>query len=118
MSARDMFAMRQDDLPANISEPAAPAPSQAPRDPFRADIFCFLAQAALMLVFSALVLDGGAMLRLVQIAFAGEWILIAIIAFRVRRGRPYTEDDRRAVRFGFWFLAVATKVIARLLGRY
>ena len=74
-----------------------------------------VAQHLPTLLFTAFLLDGGAMFRLAVFAVAAHWAVIITVMLR-RRASP-TAFDLGLIGIGFVPMAVVALVIAGLLGR-
>ncbi|MHB1037969.1 MAG: hypothetical protein ACYC35_26370 [Pirellulales bacterium] len=78
----------------------AEQPSLTARQKYADAIVTALVQHAIVLIFSALILDGGVLLRFCTIAVVASWICTLVIL--VRRPRQPTDCDIVLVKFGFW----------------
>jgi hypothetical protein len=82
---------------------------------YRTPLKFAVAQHFLALLFTAFLLDGGAMLRASLFAVAAHWVAIVIVMFR-RRSTPIA-FDLGLIRVGFAPVAVVAGIVAGLLGR-
>ena len=67
----------------------------------RSDLALAIAQQAVLLLFTALLLDGGFMFRVCCVAAIAHWV--AMVLVRIRRPAEPTTLDTGVVKFGFLF---------------
>lgn len=75
-----------------------------------------IAQQMPLLVFSALILDGGVLFRVVLVATIAFWCFILVFMAR-RRDKP-TNVDTLFIKYGIWVLFLIACAFVILLGRY
>jgi hypothetical protein len=74
-----------------------------------------VAQQAVMLLFSALLLDGGLALRICTFGAVGAWAFNIVIL--ARRPRSPTPTDVSIVKYSFWLAVLVAWVLAGIMGR-
>ena len=82
----------------------------------RSPLLYFLIEAGISLALSALVLDGGQVLRITAIAVIVQLGVILSISFR--RGSNWTNGDLFLMKWGLVFTLVAGLLIASFIGRF
>ncbi len=85
----------------------------------RAVVFA-AAQQVVAILFAALLLDGGQMMRLFTIAAIGSWaFMIAIIVRGIvaRRTTPICETDVQVITYSFWLAAGLVLLLCPLMMR-
>ena len=75
-----------------------------------------IAQQTIILVLSALLLDGGGVLHRVTVAMVAFWCFVLIVLVR-RRTQPMS-GDILFIKYGIWLLMPIAGLVANLLGRY
>jgi hypothetical protein len=92
-------------------QPAGASEEQIRLRPF----FWFLVQTVVLVVFSALLLDGGRFFRVCLVAVLVQCALVVLIV--LRRGSNWTRIDSLAVKWGLIALVAAVSFAAVLMGR-
>jgi hypothetical protein len=82
---------------------------------YRTPLRFAVAQHFIVILLTAFLLDGGAMLRASSFAVAAHWVVIVVVMCR-RRSAP-TGFDLGLIRVGFLPVAIIAGAIAGLLGR-
>lgn len=67
-----------------------------------------------LLMFSALILDGGAIGHLLGVAMAGYWLWVGWLA--IRRGKDLTKVDAIMIRVGYFIWIIVTILVGMGIG--
>ena len=93
-----------------------------PRDAAKAEWFeafrFAVGQQTILLLFSALLLDGGYLFRSVVFSTGVFWaaVLAVIVLDRVQRRVRRTRLDLYLLKYGIWLMLLVAQVVARILG--
>ncbi len=82
--------------------------------PRQALVSCFI-QTVVLLVFAALLLDGGRFFNVCRVIIVGQCALILLIS--LRRGVHWTRTDTLAVKWGLFVLVPAVSIAAVWAGK-